>query len=67
MPVDEQKLDPTVPYPIHCCMCLNGKEGRVTAVAMIRGYAGCEKHAEAMRQPGFDFKAIWNQGRKNAT
>lgn len=60
-------LDPTMQYPIHCCLCLNGPEGKVPAVTMINGYAVCEKHVVVIRNHDFDFPALLRFGKKDAT
>jgi hypothetical protein len=60
-------LDPNKANPIHCCICLNGSEGRVPAITMIKGYAVCEKHVVVIRNHDFDFSALLQFGKKNAT
>jgi hypothetical protein len=63
-----QDLDPTVPYPIHCCLCLNEKPNRkVPAITMIQGYAVCEKHEPVIRRHDFNFSALLQFGQRNAT
>jgi hypothetical protein len=63
MDVNERVLDTTVTYPIHCCICLNGKQGRVPAVLLIRGYAACEQHVETVRKQDFDISKLLRLGR----
>jgi hypothetical protein len=60
-------LDPTVEYPIHCCVCLNGSQGRVPAVAMVKGYAACDQHVGEIRKPDFDFTTLLQFGKRNRT
>lgn len=60
-------LDPNVPCPIHCCLCLNGPEGRVPAVTMIKGYAVCERHVVVIRKHDFDFAALLQFGKGKPT
>jgi hypothetical protein len=51
-------LDPTVACPPHCCVCLNGHQGRVPATRLVKGYAVCEEHVEEIRQQDFDITKL---------
>ena len=63
---DEQEVDPTVPYPIHCALCLNlkARDNLVPAVTIIRGYATCASHAAIFRSHDFDFPAYIQSAKK---
>jgi hypothetical protein len=61
----ERTLDPTITYPIHCCLCLNGSQGRVPAVLLVKGYAVCDTHVDVIRKPDFDFIKLLQLGKRN--